>query len=259
MTPTRANTPALPPIVLVGPGRVGTALHRAARAAGIEADLAGRDELAGACAEAEVVLLCVPDVEIAVAAEAVAVAAPSLRSVGHTSGATGLESLASAARSGAETFSIHPLQTIPDSDADLLGAPAAIEGSSTAASELARGLAEALGMRPFELPSDARAAYHAAASMASNFLIALEESAAGLLRDAGIEDGRELLAPLVLRTATNWAGSGGAALTGPIARGDTETVERHLEAIAATSPELEELYRALAARTQALTRVGVGP
>ncbi|MEO8470006.1 MAG: DUF2520 domain-containing protein, partial [Chloroflexota bacterium] len=186
----------------------------------------------------------------------VAVAAPTLRSIGHTSGPTGLESLAAATGSGAQAFSLHPLQTIPDGDADLLGAAAAIEGSSIAATELARVLAETLGMRPFELPPDARAAYHAAASMASNFLIALEESAAGLLRDAGIEDGRELLAPLVLRTAANWAESGGAALTGPIARGDTATVEGHLEAIVATSPELEELYRALAARTQALARVG---
>ncbi len=63
-------------------------------------------------------------------------------------------------------------------------------------------------MLPFELPEDGRAAYHAAASMASNFLIALEESAAELLAAAGVENPREVLAPLVLRTAANWADAG---------------------------------------------------
>jgi predicted short-subunit dehydrogenase-like oxidoreductase (DUF2520 family) len=88
--------------------------------------------------------------------------------------------------------------------------------------------------------------------MASNFLVALEESAADLLGRAGVEDARELLAPLVLRTATNWAERGGEALTGPIARGDEETVARHLEAIRELAPELEGLYEALAARTREL-------
>jgi predicted short-subunit dehydrogenase-like oxidoreductase (DUF2520 family) len=107
-------------------------------------------------------------------------------------------------------------------------------------------------MHPFELSEDQRAAYHAAASIASNFLVALEESAAELLRRTGIEDGRELLAPLVQRSAANWAAWGSAALTGPIARGDEETVERHLEAIEEQMPELLDLYRALSERTRAL-------
>jgi predicted short-subunit dehydrogenase-like oxidoreductase (DUF2520 family) len=121
-------------------------------------------------------------------------------------------------------------------------------------------LAEALGMRPFEVPAEARAAYHAAASMASNFLVALEASATRLLADAGIDDARELLAPLVLRTAANWAEAGEAALTGPIARGDEATVAGHLEAIEATSPELLALYEALARRTRevAVRREGAG-
>ena len=249
MHPPRAQTPALTPITVIGPGRVGTALTRAAHAAGIDAKLAGRAELERACAGAEVVLLCVPDDEIGGAARTVRVAAPHLRLIGHSSGATELDALADA---GVAAFSLHPLQTIPDGDAALIGAPAAIEGSGAEALGFARDLAEALGMRPFELPSNSRAAYHAAASIASNFLVALEESAAELLEGAGIEDGRELLAPLVLRSAANWAESGGEALTGPIARGDEATVARHLEAIAATSPELEPLYLALAARTREL-------
>ncbi|MEZ5062299.1 MAG: DUF2520 domain-containing protein [Solirubrobacterales bacterium] len=111
-------------------------------------------------------------------------------------------------------------------------------------------------MKPFEIPAGSRAAYHAAASMASNFLIALESSAAALLDAAGIDDARELLAPLVLRSAANWAEAGDAALTGPIARGDEATVARHLEAIAATAPELEDLYRALAERTREIASEG---
>ena len=114
----------------------------------------------------------------------------------------------------------------------------------------ARALAEALGMRPFEVPEESRAAYHAAAAMASNLLVALEESAAELARAAlGIEDARELLAPLVLRTAANWAERGPDALTGPIARGDRATVERHRAALAETAPELlARLRRAGGAR-----------
>ncbi|HKJ36155.1 MAG TPA: DUF2520 domain-containing protein, partial [Solirubrobacterales bacterium] len=95
-------------------------------------------------------------------------------------------------------------------------------------------------------------AYHAAASIASNFLIALEQSAVEVLDRAGVPDGRELLAPLVLRTAANWSERGAEALTGPIARGDTATVERHLEALRAVAPELVATYEALAERTEAI-------
>ena len=85
--------------------------------------------------------------------------------------------------------------------------------------------------------------------MASNFLIALEATAEELLAAAGIEDGRDLLAPLVLRSAANWAQHGSTALTGPIARGDEDTVRRHLEAIEEIAPELADSYRAMAARS----------
>jgi predicted short-subunit dehydrogenase-like oxidoreductase (DUF2520 family) len=86
--------------------------------------------------------------------------------------------------------------------------------------------------------------------MASNLLVALEESAAGVLESIGLDEPRELLAPLVLRTAANWADRGAAALTGPIARGDEATVARHLEALRERAPELVPLYEALAQRTR---------
>jgi predicted short-subunit dehydrogenase-like oxidoreductase (DUF2520 family) len=243
---------ALPPIAIVGAGRVGSAIERAALGSGLRAESAGREASLDAAGRAEVALLCVPDDTIEEACEGLVAAIPPLRFVGHVSGATGLGALRAAADAGAETFSLHPLQTVPDSAANLTGAPCAVAGSSAEALALATALGEGLGMRPFHVPEELRGAYHATASMASNFLVALEESAAGLLERAGVGDARELLAPLVLRSAANWAERGPAALTGPIARGDVATVERHLAAIRELAPELAGLYEELAARTRAL-------
>jgi predicted short-subunit dehydrogenase-like oxidoreductase (DUF2520 family) len=247
-----ANNPGIPPLGLVGSGRVGCTLERAARSAGLEVRLAGREDIGDACRGAGLVLLCVPDTAIDRACRDVCAAVPSLPFIGHTSGATGLEALAPAAEQGAATLTLHPLQTIPDGNAEITGAPCAVSGSDREALALASELAERLGMRPFEVPEEARAAYHAAACLASNFLVAIEESAAELLEHAGVDDARELLAPLVLRTAANWSELGGDALTGPIARGDEATVRRHLDAIAATDPGLLDVYAALAERTRAL-------
>jgi predicted short-subunit dehydrogenase-like oxidoreductase (DUF2520 family) len=256
MQPSRAHTTPTPPITLVGTGRVGGSLFRALHAAGVESRLVGRDDVDAGCARAEVVVLCVPDAEIGAACSRVAAAAPRLRFIGHTSGAGRLEALAAATDRGAAGFSLHPLQTIPDAESDLTGAPVAIAATTPAAATLAREIAERCQMVPVDVPEDSRAAYPAAAAIASNFLVALEASAEELLAAAGVENGRELLAPLVLRTAANWAERGPAALTGPIARGDEETVARHLEAIAETAPELESLYRALAERTREIAAAG---
>jgi predicted short-subunit dehydrogenase-like oxidoreductase (DUF2520 family) len=251
------NAKPLSALAVIGAGRVGTAVARAASAAGIEVALAGREEVGDACREAEAALLCVPDAAIQTACETVAGAGrPDLRFIGHTSGATGLDALAAAAAIGIGTFSLHPLQTIPDGEADLRGAPCAVAGSDAGATALASGLALALGMHPFEVAEENRAAYHAAATMAANFLVALEEDAADLLRSAGVAEPRELLVPLVLRSAANWSERGREALTGPIARGDEATIERHLAALAELKPELLDTYRALAERTRALAREG---
>jgi predicted short-subunit dehydrogenase-like oxidoreductase (DUF2520 family) len=238
------------PLVVVGRGRVGGSLSKAAELAGLQLRLAATDAAVDACADAGAVLLCVPDGAIAEVCGRIASTPPPL--VGHVSGASTLDALAAAADRGAATFSLHPLQTFADGDTRVDGNPAAIAGSNEEAVSFARSLAEALGMRPFEVPEESRAAYHAAAAIASNLLIALEESAAELFDRIGIDDARELLAPLVLRTAANWAERGPAALTGPIARGDHATVERHRAALAETAPELVPLYEALAVRAEAL-------
>jgi predicted short-subunit dehydrogenase-like oxidoreductase (DUF2520 family) len=244
---------AAKPLVVVGRGRVGGSIAKAAELAGLDVRLVSRDE---AIDEAGAVLLCVPDDAIAEVCARIAEGAPPL--VGHVSGASTLDVLASAREHGSSTFSLHPLQTFADRETAVSGTPAAIAGSDEPAMEFARALVEALGMSPFEIAEESRAAYHAAAAMASNLLVALEESASELVERIGVEDARELLAPLVMRTAANWAERGPAALTGPIARGDRATVERHRAAIAETAPELLPVYDALAVRAEAVAPESVG-
>jgi len=247
-----SNASARTELAIVGVGRMGGALQKAAEKAGLGVVTAGRDDIAETCAGAQAVLLCVPDHAISESCAEAARAQPTPSFIGHLSGATGLSALAAARDAGAEAFSLHPLQTVPAEDADLSGTPCAVAAESPIGMDFVNGLATKLGMAPFEVGEDTRPAYHAAASMASNYLIALEESAVSLLARAGIPDGRRLLAPLVLRTAENWAASGSAALTGPIARGDEETVERHIEALEETAPELLSVYSSLAERTRAV-------
>ena len=244
---------AAKPLVVVGRGRVGGSIAKAAEAAGIAVGLISRDESAEG---AGAVLICVPDDAIAEVCGRIATAFPPL--IGHVSGASTLDVLAPAREHGSSTFSLHPLQTFADGDTVVSGTPAAIAGSDEAAISFARALAETLGMNPFEIPEASRAAYHAAAAMASNLLVALEESASELVEQIGVDDARELLAPLVMRTAANWAERGPEALTGPIARGDRATVERHRAAIAETAPELLPVYDALAARAEAVARESIG-
>lgn len=221
-------------IAIVGRGRLGTALSRAL---GAPAPLGrGADP-----SDARAVLLCVPDAEIAAAAAAVT---PGPL-VGHCSGATTLAPLAGHRRA----FSLHPLMTVTAAGAEFAGAGAAIAGSTPEALAYARELATRLGMTPVEIPDADRAAYHAAASMASNFLVTLEAAAEEVLGP----DRRELLVPLVRATVENWAALGARdALTGPIARGDEITVARQRRAVAERAPELADLFDALAEATRRL-------
>ncbi len=238
-------------LAVIGRGRAGGSIALAAERAGLEPRTADRDQLDETLAEADAALLCVPDTAIETCAAGLA-GCSSLQLVGHVSGAVPLSGLDAARDMGAEAFGLHPLQTLPDQASELTGAACAVSGSSPAALAYASSLALRLGMKPFELEDAGRTAYHAAAAIASNFLVALEESAVELMAAAGVAEPRELLAPLVLRSAANWSEAGAAALTGPIARGDEATVARHTEAIAARAPHLLPLYETLADRTRAL-------
>jgi predicted short-subunit dehydrogenase-like oxidoreductase (DUF2520 family) len=229
-------------LAVIGRGRLGNALAPALAAAGYEVigPLGRGADGTGAVA----VLLCVPDQEIARAAAAVAPGIP----VGHCSGATDLAPL-----SPHEAFSVHPLMTVTAAGGEFAGAGAAIDGSTPRALELARGLAESLGMHPVRIAPEDRALYHAAASVASNFLVTLEAAAERLAAEAGLE--RALLVPLVRATVENWARLGGEhALTGPVARGDEATIARQREAIEERAPELLELFDALVDATRAIAR-----
>ena len=237
---TRPDTPHCARLAIIGRGRVGTALATALRDAGhpVEGPLGRGADGHGT----DVVLLCVPDGEIAAAA-ALIVPGPL---VGHCSGATGL-----AALGDRESFSLHPLMTVTRQGAVFAGAGAAIAGSTPAALEAARRLACALWMHPVEVADGDRVAYHAAASIASNLLVTLEAAAGRLAATAGVD--RALLVPLVRQTVENWAALGAErALTGPIARGDEATVAAQRAAIAERTPELLELFDALAGATRAL-------
>lgn len=189
--------------------------------------------------DTDLVVLCVPDRAIAEVARAVE---PGPW-VAHTSGACRLEALDPHER----RFSLHPLQTfaLEHGPEQLDGAWAAVSGETEEALAAARALADLLGVTPFELEDDERALYHAAAHFASSFLVTLHDVAAELIEAAGGPP--EALEPLMGRTIEN-----GFRHTGPLVRGDWETIERHAEAIAARRPDLLVLYRALADAEAAL-------
>jgi predicted short-subunit dehydrogenase-like oxidoreductase (DUF2520 family) len=236
---------------ILGAGRVGTALARALGDAGVEVEgPVGRGERPARC---DAIVLCVPDAEIGTAAEVVTAAAPL---VGHTSGATPLTALAHA---GVPGFGLHPLQSFAHPGVRFEGAGAAVAGTTPEALAFATGLAERLGMRPFEIDDEGRAAYHAAASVASNFLVTLEAAAEAIASGAGLDRGeaRALLMPLVRQTVENVAELGPeSALTGPVARGDQATVTAQRAAVERVAPELLDLYDELVRRTQALAGQG---
>ncbi|MGZ4190834.1 MAG: DUF2520 domain-containing protein [Solirubrobacteraceae bacterium] len=233
-------------VAVIGNGRLGNALADALRTAG--STVAGPLGRGAAPQDVDVVLLCVPDGEIAAAA---ALVAPGV-ALGHCSGATGLEVLA-----GHDAFSLHPLMTVTTESTGTIfaGAGAAVAGTSPDMLALARTLAARLGMRPIDIASADRIAYHAAASIASNFLVTLEAAAERLAETVGME--RSDLVPLVRATVENWAALGPErALTGPVARGDEATVARQRQAIAERAPELVALFDTLVDATRALAASG---
>ena len=211
-------------VTVIGAGRAGSAIAARLRERGV----AVRDD-------GELRLLCVPD-------RAIAEVAASIEPgpwVAHVSGGTPLAAL----DPHTTRFTVHPLQTLTRARGpeQLDGAWAGVSAETPEAHARATWLAETLGLRPFALADDRRALYHAGAAMASNFLVTLYRVASRLVAEAGCPP--EALLPLMERTIEN-----SFELTGPIARGDWETVERHREALRDT--EFEGLYAALAEATR---------
>jgi len=213
---------------VIGRGRVGSAV--AARLE--ERGVALRDD------GAELVLLCVPDAVIRDVARDLI---PGPGWIAHVSGGTPLAALDPHER----RFGLHPVQTFTRARGpeQLDGAFAAVTAETPEARERGLELARLLGLKPFKLADDARPLYHAGAAIASNYLVTLHRVASELFRSAGAPP--EALVPLMQRTIEN-----GFELTGPIERGDWETVEAHREAIRATRPDLEPLYDVLAEATR---------
>jgi predicted short-subunit dehydrogenase-like oxidoreductase (DUF2520 family) len=213
-------------VKVIGAGRVGSTISARLAERGVEA----REN-------ADVVLLCVPDTAIADVASSLA---PGHGWIGHTSGATPLSALDPHER----RFGLHPLQSFSRrrGPEQLDGAYAAVTAETDAARGVGFELARLLGLQPFELSEDDRALYHAGAAIASNYLVTLHRAAAEIFADVG--------APAAgLRPLMQGVIDSGFELTGPIARGDWATVDRHLEAIRTRRPTLEPLYQVLAEAT----------
>jgi predicted short-subunit dehydrogenase-like oxidoreductase (DUF2520 family) len=217
---------------VVGAGRVGSAV--AARLAErIPTRITGREL---EVAEADLVIVCVPDRVI----PEVAAEIPVGPWIAHTSGARTLDALDPHVR----RFGLHPLQTfVPGGGPEQLdGAWAAVSGETDEARALGRQLAQTLGLTPFDLDDGARTLYHAGAAFASTYLVTLYRIASRLFEGAGAPP--EALVPLMMRTIEN-----GFQQTGPIVRGDWAVIDAHASALHDAHPELEPLYRVLAEAT----------
>jgi predicted short-subunit dehydrogenase-like oxidoreductase (DUF2520 family) len=219
--------------VVIGAGRVGSvvAARLGARAYGRGAEVA----LTGV----RLVCFATPDGAIADACRALAPRLAADTAVVHFSGATSVHALGAAPGPKA---CVHPVQTVwADRGPDQLeGAHAAVTGDWHVGARLARDL----GLEPFPLADDMKVLYHAAMVFASNYLVTVTATAVELLERTGLDRDLALrvLAPLQHRTVE----VAGASPTGPIARGDAETVAAHIEAV---GPELAPLYRALGRAT----------
>jgi predicted short-subunit dehydrogenase-like oxidoreductase (DUF2520 family) len=213
-------------VKVIGAGRVGSAVT--ARLA--ERGISSRDD-------ADVLLLCVPDTAIADVSRGLT---PGRGWVGHTSGATPLKALDPHER----RFGLHPLQSFTRARGaeQLDGTYAAITAETDDAREVGFELARLLGLRPFALAEEDRALYHAGAAIASNYLVTLHDAAAEIFEEVGAP-------PEGLRPLMEGVIDSGFELTGPIARGDWATVDRHFDVIRARKPKLEPLYRVLAEAT----------
>ncbi|MEO6795312.1 MAG: DUF2520 domain-containing protein [Mycobacterium sp.] len=216
--------------------------------------------------DAELLLLAVPDTELAgmVSGLAATGAVHAGTIVVHTSGAVGIGVLAPLTEQGCLPLAIHPAMTFTGSDEDISRLSDSCFGV-TAGDEIGYAIAEALtleiGAEPFRVDETARTLYHAALCHGGNHVVTVIDDALAALRAAlpaslgatGVADpdgiAERVLGPLVRAALANTLRDGRAALTGPVARGDSATLARHLHALADVDPELAEAYRSNALRT----------
>ena len=261
---------AKPSIAIVGPGRLGSALLAAlvrARYRVIEIvtrDRAGSQQKerarakisrvractwADAHLDADLIWFCVPDREIATAARALAsITLWKGKIAFHSSGALASDELSILRRRGAAVASVHPLMTFVQGTAPSLeGVPFALEGDA-AALRMARSIVRDLGAVSFMIRKQNKAAYHAWGAFASPLLVATLVTGEQVARAARLTtiDARRKMLPIIRQTLENYAKLGPAgASSGPLVRGDTEIVSRHLEVLKKI-PEARDVYRALA-------------
>jgi len=270
-SPIPGEHPARLRVGVVGAGRVGTALAVALGRAGHEVSVVSavsdasirriEQRLPGVAirqppevvASADLVLMTVPDDVLPglVAGLAATGAAVEGRLIAHASGRHGLGVLDPVVRAGALPLALHPVMTFtgrPD-DIDRL---AGISFGVTAPDPL-RPVAEALvvemGGEPVFIAEEQRDLYHAALASGANYLVTLVVQASDLLRDAGVTHPARMLGPLLSAALDNALRLGDAALTGPVARGDADTVASHVNALRADAPEALPTYLALARLT----------
>jgi predicted short-subunit dehydrogenase-like oxidoreductase (DUF2520 family) len=242
---------------VVGAGRVGAVLAAKLRAAGhpvvgvsgrspasllrIQTLLEGVDALSPpeVVERADIILIAVPDDALAEVAQSLASHVCPGQTVMHTSGRHGLAVLAPMVAAGARAIAFHPAMTFTGTEVDLDRTCAFGLAALPQDQELAEKLVDA-----------DRIAYHAALSHGANHLNTLVAQAMDLLRAAGVDDPPAVLRPLLTASLDNALAYGDAALTGPVARGDVNTIRAHTEALAG-QPEVLDTYVALARATAA--------
>ena len=266
-----SSHPAMLRVGVVGAGRVGSALAAALGRAGHEivavsavSDTSvrrARRNLPGVAirpppevvAAADLVLLTVPDDVLPGLVTGLAETGAALagRLVAHASGRHGLAVLDPAVRAGALPLALHPVMTFTGRPDDL-DRMAGISFGVTAPDSLrlaAEALVLEMGGEPVFIAEERRGLYHAALASAANHLVTLVVQAADLLREAGVDEPARMLGPLLEAALDNALELGDAALTGPVARGDADTVASHVRALRAAAPEALPAYLALARLT----------
>ena len=262
---------AMTRIGVVGAGRVGAVLAAALREAGHEiAAVAGEshasrtrietllpgvrvDKPTAVSRACDLLLLTVPDDMLSNVVTMLA-ASGAIREgqyVVHTSGKHGLAVLQPAADAGAHVLAMHPAMTFTGTHVDLARLAGCVYGvtANPDTDDLAAKLVADLRGRLLRVEEDRRALYHAGLAHGANHLVTLVSQAMDLLRDSGADDPAATLRPLLTAALDNALEYGSAALTGPIVRGDVETVRAHLRDIAANRPATLESYVAMARAT----------